>query len=369
MVGTPLIEQPVNRFFIVEIPISSVDRQSRRGNRDDDRSRTAFHGRVMLPRRHQDELVAMAMRRLQFGIDIGPNAAASRRVKGANINNSHASRERPRALKLKLSFVHGRQYRWRREQRECMTRAMKPPLKLILASIHDVSPRFEIEVDLLLDLLAPYVGNKLAMLVVPNHWGDSPIVPGSAFANRLRGWSDAGIEIFLHGFSHRDESVHRGILNRARGRFMTAGEGEFLGLPIADAASRIAAGRSLLQDVTGRPVAGFIAPAWLYGFGVRRVLEEMDIPLAEDHFRVWSPARRSTLARGPVITWASRSSLRLDSSLAAARMLRALPISALRIGVHPPDADQPAIRDSIERTFAHACARRRPAAYSELLNS
>ena len=148
---------------------------------------------------------------------------------------------------------------------------------------------------------------------------------------------------------------------------MTAGEGEFLELPGVDAASRIAAGRSLLEDITGRPIAGFIAPAWLYGFDAHRALEEMEISLAEDHFRVWSPARRSTLARGPVITWASRSAFRLASSLAAARILRALPISALRIGVHPPDVHQSAIRESIERTFAYARARRRPAAYSELL--
>lgn len=322
---------------------------------------------MMLARRHQDELVAITVRRLQLGVDVGPNSPAGRSVKGANINNSHVARERSRFLKLKLSFVHGRQYFWRRKQRESMKQPMKPPLKLLLASIHDVSPRFETEVDQLLDLLEPHVGNRLAMLVVPNHWGDCPIMPGSAFASRLRGWSDAGIEIFLHGFFHRDDSVHRGILNRARGRLMTAEEGEFLGLPIAEASSRIAAGRSLLQDITGRPVAGFIAPAWLYGFGARRALEEMDIPLAEDHFRVWSPARRSILTRGPVITWASRSAARLASSLVMARMLRALPISALRIGVHPPDAHQPEIRDSIERTFAYACAGRRAGAYGDLL--
>src|SRR5947199_3730327 len=54
------------------------------------------------------------------------------------------------------------------------------PNRLLLASIHDVSPRFEGEVDRLIDLLAPHVGTKMAMLVVPNHWGDAPIVPGSA---------------------------------------------------------------------------------------------------------------------------------------------------------------------------------------------
>ena len=73
--------------------------------------------------------------------------------------------------------------------------------RLLLASIHDVSPRFEGEVDRLLDALAPHVGDKLAMLVVPNHWGDSPIVPGSPFAHRLRAWAESGIEMFLHGLS------------------------------------------------------------------------------------------------------------------------------------------------------------------------
>src|SRR5690348_16649108 len=105
-----------------------------------------------------------------------------------------------------------------------------PSQRLLLASIHDVSPRFESEVDALLDLLAPAVGNRLAMLVVPNHWGDAPIVPRSAFAARLRRWADDGIEMFLHGYFHRDQQRHGGAADRFRARVMTAGEGEFLGL-------------------------------------------------------------------------------------------------------------------------------------------
>ena len=61
--------------------------------------------------------------------------------------------------------------------------------RLLLASIHDVSPRFESEVDRLLDLVGPHVDGRVAMLVVPNHWGDAPIVRGSPFARRLRGWA------------------------------------------------------------------------------------------------------------------------------------------------------------------------------------
>lgn len=241
------------------------------------------------------------------------------------------------------------------------------PQRLLLASIHDVSPRFEPEVDRLMDLLAPYVAARVAMLVVPNHWGDCPIVPGSPFAARLRRWADSGVEIFLHGYFHRDESAHRGAADRMRSRFMTAGEGEFLGLARADAEARIVEGRALLEDVIGRHIDGFVAPAWLYGEGALRALEECRIPIAEDHLRVWSPVTGAQLARGPVITWASRTRLRLASSLAAATVLRHVPLQVLRIGVHPPDCRHPALVRSIQRTFTSAVTTRRPAAYGALL--
>jgi predicted deacetylase len=242
------------------------------------------------------------------------------------------------------------------------------PDRLLLASIHDVSPRFESEVDRLLDLLAPHVGSRLAMLVVPNHWGDAPIVPGSRFAARLRSWADQGIEVLLHGFTHRDEAQHAGAANRVRARFLTASEGEFLGLSRAEAAARIADGRALIESVTGRPIDGFVAPAWLYGSGACEALEQAGITLAEDHLRVWSPATGKQLAWGPVITWASRTRLRLASSLAAAVALRHAPLEVLRIGVHPPDVRHPALVTSIGETFRVAKRKRRPSRYRDLLN-
>jgi len=244
---------------------------------------------------------------------------------------------------------------------------MPAPRRLLLASIHDVSPRFESQVDRLLDVLSPHVGKRLAMLVVPNHWGDAPIVAGSPFATRLREWAAEGVEMFLHGFYHRDSAQYAPGANRVRARVMTAGEGEFLGLSQAEASSRIADGRALLEDVTGRSVDGFVAPAWLYGRGACDALRDAGIPIAENHFRVWSPASGKQLARGPVITWASRTPLRLASSVAAALALRHAPIEVLRVGVHPPDTGHPALMRSIGRTLAIAAQRRRPARYSDLL--
>jgi hypothetical protein len=124
----------------------------------------------------------------------------------------------------------------------------------------------------------------------------------------------------------------------------------------------------LLEDILGRPVDGFVAPAWLYGPGALEALKDCSILIAEDHFRVWSPASGKQLARGPVITWASRTRLRLASSLAAAAALRRAPLKVLRVGVHPPDISYPVLVRSIEATLRRATRTRRAAAYSALLS-
>ena len=239
--------------------------------------------------------------------------------------------------------------------------------RLLLASIHDVSPRFEAEIDALRDLLHPHVGERLAMLVVPNHWGDAPLVAGSSFATKLRNWADGGIEMFLHGYFHRDNTQHAGGADRLKARLMTANEGEFMALSRTEAAARIADGRKLVEDIVGTPVAGFIAPAWLYGKGAIEAVADAGFPLAEDHFRVWSPVSGQRLARGPVITWASRTRMRLASSLAAAAALRRVSPDVLRIGVHPPDARHPVLVRSIDKTFRIAAGKRPPGRYADLL--
>ena len=239
-------------------------------------------------------------------------------------------------------------------------------MKRLFASIHDVSPRFEGQVDRLLDHLAPHVGRRLAMLVVPDHWSSAPITP--AFAARLRGWADEGIEMFVHGWTHRDDSRHARAAAGFKAKHMTAGEGEFLGLDHADALRRMRRGKALVEDITGRAATGFIAPAWLYSDGARAALADAGFALAEDQARVWQPGG-AVVARGPVITWASRTRMRQWSSLAAAGALRhALqPTRNVRIAVHPGDTTVPALLASITATFA-AFARHRPSAYADLLS-
>jgi predicted deacetylase len=240
---------------------------------------------------------------------------------------------------------------------------------MLLASIHDVGPRFESEVDRLVDRLEAHVGRgRFAMLVVPDHWGEAPLADAPAFAARLRRWADSGIEMFLHGWSHRDDSAHAGAA-AWKARHMTAGEGEFLGLSRAEATRRLRAGRAVVEDAIGRPVTGFIAPAWLYGPDARAAVAAEGFGLAEDHMQVWEPASGAVLLRGPVITWASRSRARIVSSLAFAALARVAlqPLRAVRVAVHPGDAHVPSLLRSIDATFA-AFGGRRAAHYADLLS-
>lgn len=239
---------------------------------------------------------------------------------------------------------------------------------MLLASIHDVGPRFEGAVDRLHDRLTVHVGDRMAMLVVPDHWGEAPLSAAPAFRARLRAWSDAGVEMFVHGWFHRDTTTTGGGLTGFKARHMTASEGEFLSLPRDEALRRMRDGRALIEDAIGRPVAGFIAPAWLYGGGAMAALGEAGFALAEDHFRVWRPTSGKVVARGPVVTWASRTPARMRSSLffsALARtLLTRLPVA--RVAVHPGDTGQPRILASIDHTLAAFRRHHAPGRYGDL---
>lgn len=240
----------------------------------------------------------------------------------------------------------------------------------LLVAIHDVGPRSESAVDRLCELIEPYTGaGRFAMLVVPDHWHQAPLMPGSPFAARLRRWAAQGVEMFVHGWYHLDETPHRGWLSRWRATQMTAGEGEFLGLDAATARRRMTSGRYLIEDIIGRPVTGFVAPAWLYGPGAMAALAESGFGMAEDHWRVWRPSDGRELAKGPVITWASRSPMRRASSLAVAAAARRLMPRhrAMRLAVHPGDVTRPELIRSIDRTVGALSRNARIARYADLL--
>ncbi len=243
-------------------------------------------------------------------------------------------------------------------------------MKQLLLSIHDVTPAHAERISRLEAQLAAVTGGSstYAMLVVPDFHGRAPIAGDHAFHAWLRARADAGVEMLLHGWFHRDQSEHSGAA-AWKARHMTAGEGEFLGLSLADARSRLKDGRKLLEDVLGRAITGFVAPAWLYGEGARAALAAEGFAVAEDHVRVWSPASGAVLAKGPVVSYASRSRSRILSSLAWSRIATTAlaGLQTVRLALHPHDVDVPALGDESRRAIQHFLRHRRLGRYDGLL--
>jgi predicted deacetylase len=242
----------------------------------------------------------------------------------------------------------------------------------LLASIHDVTPFHAARLERLVPLVEEALGpGRYALLVVPDFHRQGLLTGDPRFARRLRGWAEAGCEIFLHGFTHVDESRHAGVAARWKASRMTAGEGEFLGLSTREAEVRILEGRDMIEQLTGRPIAGFVAPAWLYGEDSLAALAAQNIRLIEDHFRVWNPQNSAVFARGPVVTYASRSRARIASSILWSRLATILlaRASTVRLAVHPHDVDSPRLMREIARALAAFARSHQPAAYADLASS
>jgi uncharacterized protein len=240
----------------------------------------------------------------------------------------------------------------------------------LLASIHDVTPVHGRRLERLVPFVEERVGaGKFALLAVPDFHGQGKIDSDHAFAAKLRGWSDAGCEVFLHGHAHRDTGRHSGAVARLKAEHLTAGEGEFLSLDHPTATALLIDGRKRVEDVIGRSVAGFIAPAWLYSRDTRRAIADLCFPIAEDHFCVWHPPSGLVLTRGPVVTYASRSPIRMVSSLAWSRVASILlkPSTTIRLGVHPHDIDQPELEREIARALRAFSKSHAPGRYADLL--
>lgn len=240
----------------------------------------------------------------------------------------------------------------------------------ILVCVHDVSPRHAERLRIIDELLVKQgLQGRYSMLVVPDFWRAWPLEDYPEFGTWLRARADEGVEMILHGFSHQDETEHASAFQAWKARTMTAREGEFLGLSLQEATTRLQEGRAVVERTIGRKVEGFVAPAWLYSAGAREALKNEGFRFAEDHSHVWSPVSGAVALRGPVVSYASRDRLRVLGSLAWSRLstvvLRGK--KTIRFAIHPHDLDVPELFEEVLRALSVFCERRRPILYAELM--
>ncbi len=225
-------------------------------------------------------------------------------------------------------------------------------------SIHDVSPAWEREVDVALEM-AHAAGVRPALLVVPDFHGRAPLAEHPRFVERLRALQDDGHEIYLHGYYHRsrrwDDPASRearsgGTVERLRHVFaqkvVSASEAEFSDVSREEAIARLDAGERVLRDA-GLTIAGFVAPAWSMPSWVLTMLGERGYRFTEDHVRIHDPAGGRSRP-SVVLNYASRTPARLLSSVAWCRVARpARRVLPARIAIHPADMRYALLRSEI----------------------
>lgn len=244
--------------------------------------------------------------------------------------------------------------------------------RLLLASLHDVTPRdFSriVEIDRFYEEVG--VGANYAMLVVPDFWGAWPLDKYAGFADWLKARAKAGVEIFLHGFFHHDTTP---AFNRSAWttfRYAALGEGEFANIHERDAINRLKNGQKMLEDVLGTNVTSFVAPAWQYSSGARKALAESGFTIAENRACVWSPAQGRVLTKTPVIAYSKRSAARRGASILWSKLSEPLLAHAkvVRHAIHPADFDDVSLKNEIRRSLCELLASREAIAYRCLLDT
>lgn len=242
--------------------------------------------------------------------------------------------------------------------------------RLLTVVVHDVAPPTLPACRRLLDALSE-VAEAGGRKRLPITWLAVPRYHGSASERASERWLDAAVargdEVALHGFTHYDGGVARGLVDHLRRSHYTAGEGEFCALPQAEAARRLAAGRRWFA-AHDWPLDGFVAPAWLMSPGTREALREQGFRYTSTLTRLIDvPTQRALFA--PSVVYSTRAAWRRGLSIAwngiLARSHRDTPL--LRFELHPADVDFAAVRASWSRLLERALAEREPLTVGDAL--
>jgi predicted deacetylase len=231
----------------------------------------------------------------------------------------------------------------------------------VCIAIHDVAPATWPQCERLLALLDRVGAPPLTLLVVPDHHHRGRIDRDMRFIRAIDRRCARGDEVALHGYFHIDDAAPpRTALQWIRRRVLTAGEGEFAALPETEAATRIARGAALFEQL-GWDLHGFVAPAWLLGTGARAALAASSLSYTSTHTHIESVADDRHIA-APCLTASARSSWRRTTSRAWLALgvgaTRATPV--VRVGLHPADADHPDLCACWETTLRALLSTREP---------
>jgi predicted deacetylase len=239
--------------------------------------------------------------------------------------------------------------------------------KKIIISFHDFHSGSMAIYDEFYKMLNDIGFMTVSVLAVPQmHFGES-LSENSSVADWLLRMQEIKNDICLHGFYHKVNKVHGGILSQIIGNFYTNKEGEFFNLDAMQAREKLLNGLKIFNDIGLFP-RGFTPPAWLISKDALAEVKKMRF----DYITTYSGVNLLTndiRIKAPVLVLSSRGILRRFLSKNWLNISGALFNEAeiLRFALHPPDIIHKDIRKKIIKTFQALAKHRMPMTYQDLL--
>lgn len=245
-----------------------------------------------------------------------------------------------------------------------------PAAPALVVSLHDVHPGSQATIARILADLDQLNIRQTSLLIVPDWHGRFPLPRHPSFCHWLAELS-RDHELVLHGYHHLDKSPSEknNALDRIIATHYTAGEGEFFDADVANSVALLSAGLQVFRQLHLK-TSGFIAPAWLLGPGAHAALRSFP----EFHYTVTLRGvldlHTHRFYPSQSLCYSSRTPWRRLCSLLWNEMLLASLADnpLIRLSLHPPDWDYPAIRNHALRCARIALqAARKPLSYSNWL--
>jgi hypothetical protein len=208
-------------------------------------------------------------------------------------------------------------------------------MRPFLVCIHDATPAYARETRVIIRDLAPLLGRRLSFGVVPDWYGEWPLVAHPDYCRLVQEASD---ELLLHGYFHQRQRGF-GIV-----RSLTNACDEMNGLDPEATRCMLARGQRVFTEVFGEPARGFVAPAWQRGHVRPRNTNVNGNTLGLEHvlgfFSLESLLASSSRRSVPLVTWSwdcGRWGWLGHVGHGIGRLLQSLDRGVPTLAIHPRD--------------------------------
>ena len=209
-------------------------------------------------------------------------------------------------------------------------------MKKVIISIHDVSPLFEKEIEIILEALKDF---EKSFLITPR-WNENHSLP-TDFLKKL-----SAEDLVVHGLTHQtSKRDYMGNLLTMSGRSCK----EFYGLNKAQTRTKIQTAKELFEDTYNRKPTGFIPPMWYHNSHSIEILKSLGFTYTESETSFINLRNNVATFSIPVcFDFGNNKLLSLVALYGWKYILKHLRQSLIRFSIHPSDTRNGFLPDILE---------------------